>query len=118
VPFDSPAQSLAVLLPSLVLALLTHLLNPEGAPRGADTLEAHYEHVRSRALPLAGLFLVLCAASDALLPGVLEAPPPVFFLVQGASLAALGTTSNKVVHLTVLGLNTLAAAAVFVLSRT
>ncbi len=111
VPFDTPIQSLFVLLPSVVLALVTHALSPEHVPAGANALEEHYDAVAPKVLPLAGLFVVLGSISDSVLPGVHEAPPLWIFALSGGSIAALGLTRKRIAHIVVLGLNICAAVA-------
>ncbi|MGI9432324.1 MAG: hypothetical protein ACR2PQ_08930, partial [Myxococcota bacterium] len=44
VPFDTPFQSLVILLPALMLALVTKVLTPD-VVAGAGALERHYESV-------------------------------------------------------------------------
>lgn len=118
VPFDQPVQSLTMLLPSLTLAVLTHMLSPPSDARGPSALADHYASMQGRAFPIAGVFMAISALPDHTLPGVIDPPPFAFFGISGASLAALALTRNGTLHSIVLGLNTAVAVAILVLSRT
>ena len=117
VRFDRALYSFVVLSPSLVMALVCHVLTPELEGSHPEQLNQHYFRVSRWALPLCGFYLLLTTTSD-LLPGVTEAPPPIYVVVVAATFVGLAFTESWSLHVGVLSLNAAASAGVLIFSRT
>jgi hypothetical protein len=117
VPFDRALYSFIVLSPSLVIALVCHVLTPELMGSQSEQLEQHYFQVSRWALPLCSIHMLLAATSDLVLPGVTEAPPPIYSVVIAAAFVGLAFTKSWAVHVGVLSLIATASTGVLILAR-
>jgi len=103
VPFDHGLQSIVILLPPLVIALIAFILTPDITRGDQFDLEAYYFEVSRWVFPLMGLTWVLASVSDMVLD-IADTEHPVFYLVSAVITGSLGFTQERRVHATVLGL--------------
>ena len=102
VPFDEGLQTVVVILPPLVMALVAFVLTPEIIRGKQFDLEAHYFEVSRWVYPLIGLTFILAVLSDITL-NISETESPVFYFVPALIMGSLGFTRRPVFHVLGLG---------------
>jgi hypothetical protein len=104
-PFDRLLETVLVLLPALVIALVCFVWVPDIPTSGVLDLEKHYFEAGSWTLPLIALFMLLGAIADISVPNVSFSAP--FWLLAGwASLfLALRFSRNRAFHIGVFGVS-------------
>jgi ABC-type iron transport system FetAB permease component len=108
VPFDNLFQTLLVVLPSLVIALVCFIWVPDIATQDDFDVERHYFESARWTLPLIAIFLVLGVASDILVPnveswGTLRAVIPLAGIIVGSAFSR-----RRAVHFAAFGASWLA----------
>jgi hypothetical protein len=97
-PFDTFSQTILVLLPSLVIALVCFIWVPDIPTQGDFDVERHYFESSRWTASLLVLFLILGAAADRLVDNV-EFGVPVWLLsTWSAGLLACAFTRRRFVH--------------------
>ena len=99
-PFDRVVDSLAVVLPTLVIALACFVWVPDVAASGSFDVEVHYFGTVGWVLPLIAIFSLSSSIIDLIVPGVAFRPPSIVFLVPVAFLGLL-LTRRRAIHIAV-----------------
>ncbi len=97
-PFDRLLDTLLVLLPALVIALVCFVWVPDVPASGPIDLEKHYFESGRWTLPLLGLFLVLGGVADVTVPNVAFAAPFGFLVAWALVFGALALSDRRVFH--------------------
>ena len=101
-PFNRILDTLLILLPALVIALVCFIWVPDIPVSGDFDLAQHYFDAGRWAFPLVAVFILLGGLADALVPNVSFRPPLGFLVIQSSVFVALRFTRHPVVHLAVL----------------
>lgn len=104
-PFDRIVETLLVLLPALMIALVCFVWTPDPVASGTLDLEQLYFDGGSWTFPLMACFIVLGGAADQLVPNVAFAAPFWILLVHGVLFLGLRFTRNRRAHYAVLSLS-------------
>lgn len=101
-PFDRLLDTVLVLLPALVIALVCFVWVPDIPISGTVDLEDHYFEAGVWTFPLIALFLLLGGVADVSVPKVAFALPFWFLVVWALLLLALAFSRRRAVHIAVL----------------
>lgn len=104
-PFDRVFETLLILLPALVIALVCFVWVPDPRASGAFDLEAHYFEGAVFTWPLVSLFIVLGGVADLLVPKVASGAPVAALLAFASLMLGLRFTRRRGVHVGVLSLS-------------
>ena len=115
VPFDHIVQTLLVLLPSLVIALVCFIWVPDIPAQGDFDAESHYFDSARWTLPLIALFLMLGVVSDLLIPSVEDWGTLVIIIPIGMLLGC-AFSRNRLIHFAVFGASWIVFAAAMSIS--
>jgi hypothetical protein len=97
-PFDQYIQTVLVLLPSLVIALVCYIWVPDIPSQGEFDTEQHYFESARWTLSLIALFLVLGATADWLVPNVEFGVSAWQLLPWAGALLACAFSRSRPVH--------------------
>ncbi len=100
-PFDRLLETVLVLLPALVIALVCFVWVPDLPTLGDLDLERHYFAAGSWTLPLIALFMLLGAVADVSVPNVSFAAPSWFLIGWALLLLALRFSRRREFHIAV-----------------
>jgi len=96
--FNTVLESLLILLPTLVIALVCFIWVPEIDGETTLDVEQHDFEAGRWAHPLLSLFVLLGAAADLLVPNVAFGPPPLGVLAFAVLLLGLRFSRRRAVH--------------------
>lgn len=103
-PFDRILDTLLILMPALVIALVCFVWVPDLSAGEPFDVEAHYFDASGWAFPLVALFIVLGGVADHMVPRVSFGPPLWSLLPAAALLVGLAFARRRSVHVAVLSL--------------
>ena len=102
-PFDRILETVLVLLPALVIALVCFVWVPDIPTSGPLDLERHYFESGRWSFPLIGLFLFLGALADVSVPNVAFASPFAVLAGWATLFVALRFSDRRGFHVAVFG---------------
>lgn len=103
-PFDRVFDSLLILLPALVIALVCFIWVPDVSADESFDVEAHYFDAGRWAYPLIALFILLGGAADLLVSEVAFGPPTWVLVLFALAVGALRFTRSRVAHIATVSL--------------